>query len=754
MYETHGSGQILAKGKIFDHRGSGEPVDRDGDGKVYDGTKDERPAPAKQPRPSVVRSPVIARGEEGIQSLLRRVRGALPNDDLSGLAVRGAIQDRDVGPIDLLWGVPGDRDKKFANGYGLSHAIARRIAVDRMSWPDVEKLITAIPRVIAHGKRSGWAAAQGSSDERMRIDHGDQRVVLSRGFKGQARPFVLTTFRVILRKSLLDWEMEEPRWTDNPIASQFRPTHDRAAGGIRAWERGGDILAPGQRLVKALPAGVHIDHAAARADRWPTPARVTAGNYRKGHIRLHGLDVTIETPAGAERSGVGPDGVRWCCTMPAHYGYFRRTEGADGDQVDVFIGPHPDSRVAWVVDQFDAETGTFDEHKVLVGWHHLADALLAYDRSFSDGRGPERRKRVTQMPISALKAWLRHGNTAMPLAKAAPPDDPLALARAIEERVAAGVARALNWLTGKAANDVIDALTGQEVSGEAAAAALPRGDFTNELDSRLRPLNTAFTMGARETANSNLPPGSEGRDKVIAVSFDLRNPAIDKALNDYRFGLIQQITDGQEATIRSVVQAAMLEGLPPAVMARRIRDTIGLTEAQAQHVLNYRRELEQGKIGALTRALRDRRYDAVVASALDGRTTLSGEQVDRMVEAYRRRYVAYRSMTIARTESLRAANAGQRAVIEAAAAAGDLDNMIIRKTWLSTEDDRVRHTHAQLNGQSVDGMETPFVTSKGNRIRWPQDDQAVAEETINCRCTCKYQLIPRNSNSGEPIDVQ
>ena len=66
----------------------------------------------------------------------------------------------------------------------------------------------------------------------------------------------------------------------------------------------------------------------------PTEAQKAAGNYRKHHVRIHGLDIALENVKGGKRSGVGHNGRRWTVTMPAHYGYIKRTEGADGDHVD------------------------------------------------------------------------------------------------------------------------------------------------------------------------------------------------------------------------------------------------------------------------------------------------------------------------------------------------------------------------------------------------------------------------------------
>lgn len=159
----------------------------------------------------------------------------------------------------------------------------------------------------------------------------------------------------------------------------------------------------------------HVDKAAAVADRKPTDARKQAGNYRKGHLVLHGLPVTIETPKGARRSGTGPDGKPWSVTMPAHYGYVKRTTGADGDHVDCYIGPHPLSQAVFIVDQADERTGRFDEHKVMLGFQDGDAATEAYMRAFSDGKGGRRLAAMTKMTIGQFKRWLARGDTTKPV---------------------------------------------------------------------------------------------------------------------------------------------------------------------------------------------------------------------------------------------------------------------------------------------------------------------------------------------------
>ena len=147
----------------------------------------------------------------------------------------------------------------------------------------------------------------------------------------------------------------------------------------------------------------------------PTEGQKEAGNYQKGHIKLHGMDITIENPEGSTRSGKDADGKPWEVEMSAHYGYIRRTEGADEEQIDVYIGPKTDSNEVFVVDQVDAETGEFDEHKVILGAETQAEAEKLYDDHFDDGKGPDRRGAITQMPVDEFKDWLKNEDTTTPV---------------------------------------------------------------------------------------------------------------------------------------------------------------------------------------------------------------------------------------------------------------------------------------------------------------------------------------------------
>lgn len=150
----------------------------------------------------------------------------------------------------------------------------------------------------------------------------------------------------------------------------------------------------------------------------PTPGQAEAGNYRKGHIKLHGLDIAIETPAGVARHGIDPDGKPWTTVMPAEYGRIKRTKGAEGDQVDVYLGPsahEANQHPVWIVDQIDPKTGQFDEHKAMIGFPTRQAAETAYRAAFSDGSGQSRIGAVSDMAWPQFTRWARRGNTTDPL---------------------------------------------------------------------------------------------------------------------------------------------------------------------------------------------------------------------------------------------------------------------------------------------------------------------------------------------------
>jgi hypothetical protein len=194
---------------------------------------------------------------------------------------------------------------------------------------------------------------------------------------------------------------------------------------------------------------------------------------------------------------------------------------------------------------------------------------------------------------------------------------------------------------------------------------------------------------------------------------------------------------------------------------------IGLTDRQAQAVKNFRKELETfhlrrsaggynlgGKIsrapggaqvyaldedgqlkdGILERRLRDFRFDGQLQRAMQQGKPLTPAQIDKMVEAYARKYLKYRSETIARTEALRTTNFGVQDAWRQAIASGTVPEENIRRQWVLSRDERLCSLCApvpRMNPKLGVAFGQPFATPKGAQMLPPLHP--------NCRCTIWVQ---------------
>ena len=204
------------------------------------------------------------------------------------------------------------------------------------------------------------------------------------------------------------------RRTAQPPANALNPLQKRIA------QAKAKKAAPALEQPETTPVD-EAAHAAATSPKNdlpdPSEAQKESGNYTKGHVKLHGLDISIENPKGSTRSGKRPDGSTWSHQMGDHYGYIRRSTGADGEQVDVYVGPKPDSAKVFVIDQLNQKTGGFDEAKVMMGYDNQLQAVIAYRKNFDKSWkvGP-----VTAMTVDEFKTWLKDGDTTKPMAPVKP----------------------------------------------------------------------------------------------------------------------------------------------------------------------------------------------------------------------------------------------------------------------------------------------------------------------------------------------
>ena len=151
-----------------------------------------------------------------------------------------------------------------------------------------------------------------------------------------------------------------------------------------------------------------VKEASADVNTEPTEAQKEAGNYKKGHVQVGTFDITIEQPEGSIRRGTDASGKQWESKMHNTYGYFRGTEGVDGDHIDVFLSNDMDGwngAQVFVVDQYNPD-GTFDEHKVMLGFNDASDAknnyLANYEKDWEKGR----RIDVSAVSLADFEKWI------------------------------------------------------------------------------------------------------------------------------------------------------------------------------------------------------------------------------------------------------------------------------------------------------------------------------------------------------------
>ena len=227
-----------------------------------------------------------------------------------------------------------------------------------------------------------------------------------------------------------------------PLSAYRVPGIDGLFDFVDAVEQGYAVLA--QRAGQS-PAGAEMD--ADIADQFadaadPTDGQKEAGNYQMAHVRIDGMDVSIETEKGAQRSGTDANGTAWTVTMPSAYGYIKGTKGADKDHVDIFVGPNPDNGTYYVINQMTPiATGKdlgkpqrFDEHKVAVGFASENEAVANYLLSFADDFGARVFGSISG-PYTAdeFKALIPALEKAAPIEKRAKKDKPLTLATPEQE---------------------------------------------------------------------------------------------------------------------------------------------------------------------------------------------------------------------------------------------------------------------------------------------------------------------------------
>ena len=208
----------------------------------------------------------------------------------------------------------------------------------------------------------------------------------------------------------------EPQQPSNAISERALQSADQSNGILPASPNGKPAVSaskvsesPETKQEKAEKSiSAKVKEASADVNTEPTEAQKEAGNYKKGHVQVGAFDITIEQPEGSIRRGTDADGKQWESKMHNTYGYFRGTEGVDGDHIDVFLSNDMDvwnGAQVFVVDQYNPD-GTFDEHKVMLGFNDASDAKNNYLANYEKGWENGRRIDVSAVSLEDFEKWI------------------------------------------------------------------------------------------------------------------------------------------------------------------------------------------------------------------------------------------------------------------------------------------------------------------------------------------------------------
>ena len=330
--------------------------------------------------------------------------------------IRGMFHRDEIGDIDIAW---GSAPTPYT-GKGIAHILRKHVET-LGDFKNENEAISVIEDTILHGdvkKQEGntWA-----------ITKGDFQIVVTRDEDGN---WVLTAFdRNHSAKSKKEKKdaaaigtPSQPNVEAGAVASNLSAA--KLGNSSESSDKKSEKVAEGadnsvkeaaaqQRPAERSNDSVHSIGATdtpgkVAAERQnvntePTEKQKEAGNYKKGHIKVDGFDITIENPKGSTRSGKDASGKAWSVPMHYDYGYIKGTEGVDGDHIDVYLSDEPTKGNVYVIDQVNQKDGSFDEHKVMYGFPSMKAAVDAYKGQYEDGW---KVGTVTEVSREDFKKWV------------------------------------------------------------------------------------------------------------------------------------------------------------------------------------------------------------------------------------------------------------------------------------------------------------------------------------------------------------
>ncbi|MES5005880.1 hypothetical protein [Prevotella disiens] len=341
------------------------------------------------------------KAKEAVNFLMRHRSGKL----------LGVFHRNDIGEISLVWG-----DEKG----GLAHIISKHI-VEQNDFNNIDDVINTMQQVINNGTITR------ENKDKVVIDYNDYRVAIRKqtrdnnGNVVEQGNWIVTAFdksRSKKDKTPSEKTLSTPpsnQETDGVTLPSNGVPADKVTQSSQTKQEKENKFSPtprkdgesitdyAERVAEEHQAKRTLKEEEAKVDTNPTEAQKEAGNYRKGHIKVDGMDVTIEQPKGSVRRGKDAYGKEWESKMHNTYGYIRGTESVDGDHIDIFLSDTPETGNVFVIDQVNKD-GSFDEHKVMYGFSDMESAKKAYLSNYEDGW--QGLGNITEVSKEEFKKWI------------------------------------------------------------------------------------------------------------------------------------------------------------------------------------------------------------------------------------------------------------------------------------------------------------------------------------------------------------
>ena len=259
-------------------------------------------------------------------------------------------------------------------------------------------------------------------------------------------------------------------------------------------------------------------------------------------------------------------------------------------------------------------------------------------------------------------------------------------------------------------------------------------------------LSEADITGATEEVRDALKKAGK-----LAGKINMADPEVLSWLAAESSALVTAISEGQREAIREVIAAGNAIGQSPRQTALTIvgrvnkagvreGGIVGLNGPQGRADANAIYALRSGDPSQMREYLkytrRDKRFDGIVKAAMKAKKPVAQKDLHKIISRYQARLLKTRADTIARTETLKAVNAGHQQAAQQAVERGDLGSKgTVYKEWIAAHDRRTRDDHRRMDRQRV-LLNEPFISPDGDRMMYPGDTSLGADPgaTINCRC--------------------